>query len=263
MKKEKIEDRMLYYRGLTDYKLLSNEYVIIMLDGRSFSHFCKQFKKPFDEHFISVMNEVTKYLCEEVEGCRFGYTQSDEISLLLTDFGNSESWFGYRLSKLLSITASLASAKFNQLMIARLSDACSSIEEFKEKIVNLKLASFDSKAWNVPTQNDVFTWFLFRQTDCVKNSKQMLSQSFFKQKDLDGLTTDKQVELLIKEKNIDWNTFSDGVKYGRFVYKQEVEITNGKNTFKRNKWFVHNAFPLFGEGNKEKFFSLNVLPKKE
>lgn len=262
MTRETIEDRMLYYRSLTDYKLLKNEYVIIMLDGRSFSNYCKQFKKPFDEKFIVIMNEVTKFLCEEIEGCKFAYTQSDEISLLLTDFGESDAWFDNRLCKLISISASLAASKFNQLMIADLSSKCKDLEEFNEKVSKLKLASFDSKAWNLPTENDVFTWFLFRQSDCVKNSKQMVARSQFSQKELNGLTTDDMVNLLINKLGIDWNSFPDGEKYGRFLYKKEVEINNGEVSFKRNKWFVHEAFPLFGDSGREKFFNLNVTPKK-
>lgn len=262
MAKESIEDRMLYYRSLTDYKLLKNEYVIIMLDGRSFSHYCKRFKKPFDERFINIMNQVAKYLCEEIEGCKFAYTQSDEISLLLTDFGISDAWFDNRLCKLQSISASLAASKFNQLMISELALSCKGLNEFNENISKLKLASFDAKAWNLPTENDVYTWFLYRQSDCVKNSKQMTAITYFSQKEVNGLTTDQMVELLIKERGIDWNKFSEGEKYGRFLYKEEVVLNNEQGSFIRNKWFVHEAFPLFKEEGKDKFLNLNVIPKK-
>lgn len=262
MKQASIEERMLHYRSLPDFRLLDNEYIIIMLDGRGFSNYCKRFKKPFDEKFVNIMNETAKYLCEEVEGCKFGYTQSDEISLLVTDFGLAEPWLGNRLCKIQSVSASLASAKFNQLIIADLANSCKDLDEFNENVSKIKLASFDSKAWNVPSENDVFTWFLYRQCDCIKNSKQMAARSQFSQKELNCLTTDQMVELLLNKSGIDWNDYPDGEKYGRFLYKEEVELQNGENTFKRNKWFVHDAFPLYKEEGKERLLNLNVIPKK-
>ena len=104
MKFKNLEDRMLYLRSLTDYKLIPNDYVLIMLDGRSFSSTIKRyFKKPFDDTFINIMNETALYLCNNVQGCKFAYVQSDEISLILTDFEipETDSFFGYRLEKIL------------------------------------------------------------------------------------------------------------------------------------------------------------------
>ena len=49
MRLDTLEKRMLYYRSLTDYKLLPNAPVVLMLDGRAFSKFCKRFEKPYDE----------------------------------------------------------------------------------------------------------------------------------------------------------------------------------------------------------------------
>lgn len=148
MRLDTLEKRMLYYRSLTDYKLLPNAPVLLMLDGRAFSKFCKRFEKPYDEKFIDMMNQTAQYLCENIEGCKFAYVQSDEISLYVTDMENenSESWFSYRMVKMCSIAASLATAKFNQLlMIDYLNEK--SIETLKEQ----KLVEFDCKVWNVPT----------------------------------------------------------------------------------------------------------------
>ena len=187
MKFEGLEDRMLYYRGLSDYRLIPNSYVLLMLDGRSFSSFVKNyFEKPFDDKFINMMNETAKYLCEKIQGCKFAYVQSDEISLVITDFDtpNSDSFFGYRLEKILSISASMASAKFNQLMTLEvLRRAVDGLDEYgcintEEVIANAKLFEFDCKAWNVPSYNDVFAWNLFRQNDCLKNSKQQAALGF-------------------------------------------------------------------------------------
>ena len=81
-----LSEEALYYRSLTDYRLLPNGYIICMLDGRTFSTFTKKyFDEPFDSEFHLMMNETAKYLCEKISGCVLGYTQSDEITLVLKD----------------------------------------------------------------------------------------------------------------------------------------------------------------------------------
>lgn len=263
MRLDTLENRMLYYRGLTDYKLIPKSYVILMLDGRSFSKFCKKFNKPYDVDFIGMMNETAKHLCKNIEGCKFAYTQSDEISLVLTDFDTplTESWFGYRLTKVLSIAASIATSKFNQLMVLRALETPCSPNDMKDIIKDIKLAEFDCKAWNVPTYNDVFAWFLYRQIDCVRNSKQMLAQTFFSQKELNGLHTDECIKKVKDELNVGWDDFNEGMKYGRFVYKKQVfKATEEGTRYCRNEWCAIEAFPLFEEYGKTKFKELNIIP---
>lgn len=235
MRLDTLEKRMLYYRSLTDYKLLPNAPVLLMLDGRAFSKFCKRFEKPYDEKFIDMMNQTAQYLCENIEGCKFAYVQSDEISLYVTDMENenSESWFSYRMVKMCSIAASLATAKFNQLlMIDYLNEK--SIETLKEQ----KLVEFDCKVWNVPTLNDVFAWFLYRQIDCIRNSKQMAAQTFIPyiipEKFKNGKLPDKMLETLITEDTDD----------GTFYY------------IERNKWIAHNGFELTTEEGKQQFYDI-------
>ena len=114
-----LEDKCRYYQELTNYHLLPNSYILVHCDGKNFSRLIKNnFKKPFDDEFIKMMNKTAKFLCENIQGCKLAYTQSDEISLLITDFDKPESdtLFGGRLCKMQSIIASLATAKFNQLM---------------------------------------------------------------------------------------------------------------------------------------------------
>ena len=195
-----LEQKCLYYRGLTDYKLLPNSYVIVMLDGKNFSRLVKnKFKKPFDDDFISMMNETAKYVCENVQGCKFAYIQSDEISLVLTDFDTptTDTFFGNRLCKMQSIIASLATAKFNQLMFQyklkkhdyerTKEDSDLSLYDIDDAINFIgeqDLFQFDCKCWNVPSINDVFAWFLYRQIDCVRNSKQQAAQAYLPHKKL-------------------------------------------------------------------------------
>lgn len=114
-----LKERMEYFRSLTDYKLMPNSYVIVMLDGRGFSKTVKRlFRQPFDDAFMDMMNGVSKYLCENVQCVKTAFVQSDEISLVLNDFetNTTESFFAYRLCKLQSVIAGMASTVFNDLL---------------------------------------------------------------------------------------------------------------------------------------------------
>ena len=99
MKFDTLKQKCEFYRSLTDYKLMPNSYVLAMVDGHCFSKLIKnKFDKPFDDMFIKMMNETAKYLCENIQGAKFAYTQSDEISILITDFDTpmTDSFFGFR-----------------------------------------------------------------------------------------------------------------------------------------------------------------------
>ncbi len=274
----KLEDRMLYYRGLTDYKLMPKSYVMVMLDGRSFSTFTKKYfkEKPYSGTFNDMMDETAKYVCENVSGCKLAYVQSDEISLVLTDFENidTQPFFGYRLCKMQSIIASLATVIFNRLLIKDYLYKKS--EEIFDIITDEKaipFCQFDCKCWNLPSYDEVFNWFLYRQRDGIRNSKQMFAQAYIPHNRLQGLTTDEQIELVYKEYGMDWLLkVEKGQQFGRFIYKEQVEI-NGLDGEKciRNRWTIHEANPLeanpytffLGEdyNGREWFDKLNVIPK--
>ena len=279
MKFKNLEDKCLYYRSLTDYKLLPNTPIIVMLDGKNFSTLIKNnFRKPFDDDFINMMNKTAQFLCNNVQGVKFAYTQSDEISLLITDYDTPETDtpFGGRICKLQSILASLATCEFNrQFMLYHLNKLKDEMNEYptediwdmKSEVVfdfieKMKLAQFDCKVWPVPTENDAFAWFLYRQLDCVKNSKQQTAQAYIPHKDLLRKDADEQIEILFNRKGINWNTFIPDYRLGRFVYKVETTETKivpevgsvGPITFTRNKFTVVPAFDLTVPENRDKFF---------
>lgn len=258
MKFDSLKDKCEYFRSLTDYKLIPNSYVIAMLDGHSFSKLIKnKFKKPFDERFMGYMNKVAEYLCTRLQGVKLAYVQSDEISLLITDFDNPEtdSPFGYRVCKLQSLLAGMASAKFNQLV------AIDILREHKKDYENLPfsdpwddietmhLAEFDCKVWNAPDWNVAYCHFLWRQNDCTRNSKQQAAQTYLPHKDLMKKKTDEQVELLKEKCGIDWNDYTNGEKYGRLVYRTPevyVDEVSGLD-YERNPWRTHEALPFSAE----------------
>lgn len=254
-----LEDKCLYYRSLTDYKLVPNSYVIVMLDGRSFSKNIKnKMEKPFDNDFIRIMNETAEYLCKNIQGCKIGYVQSDEISLVLTDI-EGEIFFGGRLCKIQGIVASMATAKFNALMHKFMTESDPDSE--------YPMFQFDCKAWNVPNVNDAYAWLLFRQNDCIKNSKQQFAQTYCTHKQLHGKNTDEQVSYCQEVTGYDWHTISDGKKYGRFIFKSTVPMSTYvpavKKTvvFNRSVWASIDGRRLNEDGKK--FLSDNVEIFKE
>lgn len=279
---ENLKDKCEYFRGLTDYKLTPNSYVIAMLDGKNFSKLIKnKYQKPFDNTFVRIMNEVAEYLVKNIQGAKLAYTQSDEISILITDFDTPETDapFGYRICKLQSILAAMAASKFNQLALLydvssriyenRLDDSENTLyraEEVIDKLKNQKLVEFDCKVWGVPDYNTAYCHFLWRQNDCVRNSKQQTAQAYFSHKELMGRNADEQIELCKAEKGIDWDSFDQGLKYGRIIYKErklfktyvtdnETEgldgisvVTTKEEEYIRNVWSTHPA-DFFGEEN--------------
>jgi tRNA(His) 5'-end guanylyltransferase len=259
-----LAQRMQFYRDQTNYKLEKKTPIIINLDGRSFSKYCKQFNKPFDREFVALMNYTAEYLVENISGARFAYVQSDEISIYVieNDTEESEPWFGNRLLKFVSLSAAMATGYFNRELISRRVSADESRMGYD--IYNHKLAEFDSRAWNVPELNDVFAWFLYRQIDCVRSSKNMTARTYFSHRKLDKLTIDQQISLLKIEEGIDWNEFDEGWKYGRFVYKQRYKCYSEKNVDEYCTGVKATAaFDLTNKDNQDKFIQLlnDLRPK--
>ena len=267
-----LKEKCRFYQIRRDYLINIDNYVLAHIDGRSFSKMVKnKFVKPFDNHFINMMNETAKYLCEKVQGVQLSYVQSDEISLLIKKNNpDGDVFFGGRMCKMQSIIASLATAKFNQLMMVYnitkdnyfftkedTADTIYDVVDAVDVITKAPLYQFDCKVWDVPTADDVMAWFLFRNIDCIRNSKQQTAQTYLSHKELMGKHTDDQIQLLKDNCGIDWNQFNEGEKYGRLVVKRDVECTreeNGKTiTFTRSKWFADNGMDLTIKENRDLF----------
>lgn len=239
-----LKEKCEYYRSLTDYKLMPNSYVLAMVDGHCFSKMIKnKFDKPFDDMFINMMNETAKYLCEQIQGVKFAYTQSDEISLLITDFDTpkTDSFFSFRLCKMQSLIAAMATAKFNQ-MYAKFANDYKGYGLKKFDMKEYPTCTFDCKVWTVPNANDAYAWFLYRQTDCIKNSKAQTAQSFVSHNELLRLTADEMIAKCKEMKGVDWYEYPNDRKYGRIIKKVETppmekDLPNGQHiVFTRNVW---------------------------
>jgi len=207
MKKDDFGDRMKNFEmAEAGRKLMPLLPVMIRLDGKSFHSFTRGLKRPYDERMSRAMIETTKYLVEETGAC-IGYTQSDEISLIIySPDRKSQVFFDGRIQKLTSVIASLASVKFIRL-----------IEELIPEKVHL-LPVFDCRVWNVPNKTEAVNCILFREIDCLKNSISMAARSFYSHKEVDRKTGSEQQEMLFK-KGINFNDYPVFFKRGTYVQK--------------------------------------------
>jgi tRNA(His) 5'-end guanylyltransferase len=195
-------NRMKVYERTYERKVPRRSYTLLRLDGRAFHTYLKDTEKPFDRGFVRQMDVVAEALCREIQGARFAYTQSDEISLLLTDFDtlSSELWFGGRIDKITSISAAYASVVLDRLRMDP----------------NLQ-PQFDCRVWSMTDPVEVANYFVWRQRDAVRNSIQMLGQHYFTQAQLHRKTTDQIQEMLFDNHGINWNDLDPGLKRGRVV----------------------------------------------
>lgn len=268
-----LKEKYLYYRKQTDFCLSTDGYVMVMLDGRSFSKKIKKyFKRPFDSDFIVIMNETAKYLCEKVSGCKLAYVQSDEISLVLHTSEAQEPFFGNRQCKLLSIIASMATSKFNQLIAIRSirnrfydstkideGDTLYCIKDVLDYMAVMPLYEFDCKVWNVPDINDAYASILYRQNDCIRNSKEAVAQNKFSHNELYKKKTDEQIAMVKEQFGIDWKTdFKNGEKYGRFVipFVSEVYYDGEEEPTLRHSWKIYDGFPIGEENNRKEIMKV-------
>lgn len=261
-----LKEKCKFYQKQRDYVLDTNNFILVHIDGRSFSKMVKnKFEKPFSVNFVNMMDTTASYLCEKIQGVQLAYVQSDEITLLLNKkTPESEIFFNGRLCKMQSIISSLATGKFNQLMT--LWYLKNQVTEYNtlDLISNMPLYQFDCKVWEVPSYDEVIAWFLFRNIDCIRNSKQQTAQTYISHNILKNKTADDQIKYLYEKEGIDWNKFDDNVKYGRLITKEYVECTRLENdktiNFTRGKWVIKNGFDLTLSENRDKFKTfINIL----
>lgn len=253
--RDDLGDRMkTQYENRTRCYLPRRTFTIIRVDGRSFHSYTRGLERPFDAALMADMDATTAYLCANIEGCIFGYVQSDEISLLLTDFHNNqtEAWFDGNLQKITSIAVSLATAAFNRArwerhLRARLDKAQSGGASGSDKTdagsCNFEMltadsqmlpnpACFDARAFTIPDPTEVENYFVWRQQDATRNSISMAAQAVYDHNALQDKSTDALQELLW-QRGINWNDYPPGFKRGRCIVRkarrETVTFTHRKN----------------------------------
>lgn len=258
-----------FYENVPKTKLMRRTPVAIRIDGKAFHTFTRGFNKPFDDVLISAMQDTMKYLCENIQGCVLGYTQSDEITLILVDYKrlNSSAWFDYEVQKMCSIAASMATMAFNKFFESNvekendsftaewLDDDTDNPNYKNKKLEDLwrvhdkalkKGAMFDARCFNIPKE-EVTNLIYWRQLDATRNSIQMVGQANFSHKELQGKSCEKIKEMLIAEKGISWEDLYPMYQYGSCCIKVTTEIDG----VTRSSWEVDKNIPLFvGEGRE-------------
>lgn len=262
MKDELGERIKTHYENRFRYKLPRRAYTIMRVDGKCFSTYTRGLERPFDDGLIEDMNDTAAHLCKNIMGAKMAYVQSDEISILITDFDtqDTQAWFDYNVQKMTSIAASLATSEFNRLrMIRKFSNNWVDPQEHGETaydmsivdIINMKPANFDARVFQIPSRIEVENYFIWRMQDCVRNSISSVAQSLYSPKELNGVKTNEMQELIF-QKGINWNDYDFRKKRGAVIGKVEVEVGGGAI---RNRWEVIET-PIFTQDREffTKFF---------
>lgn len=269
MNKDSLGDRMKQYESISRISLMRRNPVIIRIDGKAFHTFTRGFQCPFDDILIECMQETMKYLCENIQNVKFSFCQSDEISLLLTDYENinTAAWFDYQVQKMCSIAASMATLAFNRAFDEKVEQEYMSLEaeamfpsspssdyikeqdniyKAHEKAF-LKGAMFDARCFSIPKE-EVCNYFIWRQQDATRNSIQMVAQANFSHKQLQNKSCDELQEMLWQEKNINWNDFEIVKKRGSCCTKTGkhtvIDMKTGEQK-DRLAWEIDEDIPIF------------------
>lgn len=188
--------------------------VIIRLDGNNFHNWTKGLEKPFDRKLIELMTETTKFLVQETNAI-VGYTQSDEITLILYSDDRK---------------SSLYNDGKKQKILSKLTAKC--VNFFNEKRKEIlpahdKTAVFDCRIYQTPTLHDACVQLLWRENDATKNSISMLAQSLFSHSELQNLTGNEMQDKMMKEKGTNWNNLE--TKYKRGTYIKRIKTSKPFN----------------------------------
>lgn len=191
--------RMKRYEAASAHTLMPRTPVMIRVDGRAFHTFTRECQRPFDRDIIRAMVIAAQYTAADMAGFRLAYVQSDEASFLIDDLSSlqSQPWFGNKLHKLVSLSASLFTAAFNKAW------------------PGTELATFDSRAFSIPRE-DAPNAFVWRQRDWERNSLQMLAQSHFTHAQLQG-KSHTEIHDMLHTRGVNWTRLTEQMKNGTFV----------------------------------------------
>lgn len=268
-----------FYEQIPKTKLMRRCPVAIRIDGKAFHTFTRGFQKPFDEVLIKSMQETMKYLCENIQGCILGYTQSDEITLILVDYKKltSSAWFDYEVQKTCSIAASMATMAFNKAF-------SKNVEDFEQhyateheingwygkgtpeyemcqtytKAVN-KGAMFDARCFNIPKE-EVTNLVYWRQLDASCSSIQMVGQANFSHKELQNKSCNDIQNMLMTQKGINWNDLPTYQKRGSCCVRNKIVIETDSvmataqlrdSSKSENEWIIDTDIPIFKSEGRE------------
>ena len=263
--------RMKDYEMRDRYFLQKRIPVAIRVDMRAGHTFTRGFKRPFDDIFMKSMQETAKYMCENMGNAKIAYVQSDEITIILVDYDTLETdcWFNYRIDKLCSISASIATMAFNRAFVKNVDewgrltfpdwDEGGTNEEVDVDLLKLndayqraigKGAMFDARCFNIPKE-EVTNLIYWRQLDATRNSIQMVGQANFSHKELQNKSCNDIQDMLHEQKGINWNDYPTVCKRGTAViytnYQNPQSLTD-KDIIKG--WKIDTEMPILKGENR-------------
>ena len=266
-----LHKRMKLYEGCYKTIITPRSYIIIRLDGKNFSKYTSKLDKPFDEDFSEAMNKTAMALCEYFNA-KFAYTQSDEISLLITEIGGnveSQPELGNVLQKLCSLTASVATAKFNEVRNIQYMMEDANMDPMGPPLP--KQAFFDSRVFVVPNEDEVFNHMVWRQQDATKNSISMAAHTLLGHKATMNKSGAEKQEMMFQEKGVNWNEYPTKFKRGVVIFKEgymkdvlQPTDTDGNSapvmlSVPRTRWAVNAETPIF---TKQREYLEDLIPTK-
>lgn len=230
--RDPLGDRMKQYETVTRQTLPRRTYTVLRVDGRAFHTFLAHANKPWDDDVVRVMRATTQGLCGAVAGTVLGYTQSDEISLVLQDFESRETqpWFGGVVQKMASVAASTTTAIFLREYGAHF-----------DPPEDDDYPTFDARVFTVPDVVEVANYLVWRQRDCARNSVRALAHAEFGPAATHGKNTGELRTLLVVERGITWETdVRAGLRRGWLCRKTGADVAGDPRT----RW-VTDAAPEF------------------
>ncbi len=245
MSNDTLGDRIKAYENITRTFLPRRSNVIIRIDGKAFHTYTKGCEKPFDKGLQDDMNATAVALCEQIQGAKLAYVQSDEITIVVTDYDTltTDAWFGNNIQKMVSVSSSIATSSFNKLRLTRylrkqslkygdnwdVADA--------SNVVNVEWANFDSRIFTVPELAEVANAIIWRVQDATRNSIQMVARSLYSHKDLESKNTPELIDL-INSKGKPWSEYDSRSRFGGLIRRVEGEwkVVDIPEEHKFNYW---------------------------
>ena len=213
-------------KALEDTRTLPGEQAIIRIDGKAWHTYTRRLDKPFDRQLMADMEATTVALCERIQGAQWGYTQSDEISILIEWTGNACPWFGGRVQKIASVAASIATRAAAQWAARR----------------SMEAPLFDARVFPIPA-DQVTSYLLWRVRDSRKNCVASMAHHRFGHKALMGRHTTEKLEMLgltaevlVGTREYDGALYVPAVREGDVTYTRRDTGETLTTTVQRRVW---------------------------
>lgn len=218
-------------------------------------------------------------LCQSIQGCVFGYTQSDEITLILVDYEtfSQEAWLNYEIQKMVSTAASMTTMYFNKIFERKtrefvmencyLIDSDDSFspdsdfvsgddfspeenpDEELRRYVEIyndavsKGAMFDARCFNVPKE-EVTNLIYWRQLVAIRNYVQMAARTHLSNTEVKNKIT-KEMKQMLEQIGITWEDYPVDCQRGACAIREQ------RDGDVRPHWYVDKNIPIFKGENRD------------